>query len=148
MLRSIANMFSFVVAGVLLLMSLVLIQVWPASFWFEVRSVRVFDANAGAQVVMAVDRAIKRDFRGEWLASIRRLENGRWVSFCTARGAANYGADSQLPDPLTLRWWTYPDCHPLPPGKYVMRTTWTVKGFSLMPDKDVTADSNIFEIRP
>jgi len=148
MLRTIVNYFSFVVAGALLLLTALLIQVWPASFWFDVRSVRVFDSEAGQPVIMAVDRVINRDFRGEWIASIRTMKNGKWVPFCVARGSTNYSTDSTYPDPLTLRWWTHPDCHPLPPGKYLMRTTWVIKGESFLPDKIAQADSNIFEIKP
>lgn len=147
MMRQLVNMFSFVVAGSLLLFCTFLIVVWPASYWLEVNTVRVFDSKSGDPVVMAVDRRIHRDFRGEWMASIRRLESGGWVAFCQAEGKANYARDSQLPEPLTLKWWTHPDCNPLPPGKYVMRTTWVVKGASVLPDKEVQADSNIFQIR-
>ena len=148
MLRAIVNYFSFVFAGVLLLLVMTIIQFWPASFWFDVRDVRVFDSMVGQPVVMAVDRTIRRDFKGEWVASIRSLQNGKWISYCTARGSTNYREDSVLPDPLTLQWWTHPDCHPLPPGKYTMRTTWVIKGESFLPDKLAQADSNIFEIKP
>lgn len=148
MLRAIVNYFSFVVAGALLLLAVAVIQFWPASFWFDVRAVRVFDVKDGEPVVMAVDRTIRHDFRGEWVASIRSLQNGKWISYCTARGTTNYREDSVLPDPLTLQWWTHPDCHPLPPGKYMMRTTWVIKGESFLPDKLAQADSNIFEIKP
>lgn len=148
MLRAIVNYFSFVVAGALLLLAVATIQFWPAWFWLDVRAVRVFDVHAGEPVVMAVDRTIRHDFRGEWVASIRSLQNGKWVSYCTARGTTNYREDSVLPDPLTLQWWTHPDCHPLQPGKYMMRTTWVIKGESFLPDKLAQADSNIFEIKP
>lgn len=148
MMRSLANMFSFFVAGFLMIASAAIMHLWPASFWFEVRDVRVFDSRAGQPAVMAVDRTIRRDFRGEWLVSIRRLEHGGWVSYCTARGESNYVRDSQLPDPLALSWWTYPSCNPLPPGRYVMRTSWVITDPSFLPDKEVQADSNIFEVTP
>lgn len=148
MLRAVINYFSFFVAGMLLLFMFAAIHLWPSSWWLDVRSVRVFDSIVGKPVLMAVDRTISHDFRGEWLATIRKMEAGRWTSYCTARGSTNYFADSAFPDPLTLQWWTHPDCHPLPAGKYVMRTTWTIKGAGPMPDKVSQADSNIFEIRP
>lgn len=146
MVRQLVNMFSFVVAGFLLLASTSVIALWPASFWYEVNAVRVFDTKSGDPVIMAVDRKIHRDFRGEWIASIRRLESIGWVAFCQAEGKANYAKDSQLPEPLTLKWWTHPNCNQLPPGKYVMRTSWVVKGVGIFPDKEVQADSNIFQI--
>jgi len=148
MLRSLANYLSFAFAGLFLLVGVAVMHSWPASFWLDVRTVRVFDSKVGEPVLMAVDRTISRDFRGEWLVSIRKLGYGGWVQFCSARGKTNYSADSHLPDPLTLRWWSYPECNPLPPGKYVMRTTWTIHGASFLPEKDVTADSNIFEVKP
>lgn len=143
-----ANLVSFFVAGMLLLLSVAVIYFWPATYWLDVGSVRVFDAQAGKPVIMAVDRTIKRDFRGEWIASIRTMQNGKWVIFCNARGASNYAVDSAFPEPLTLKWWTYPDCNPLPAGKYMMRTAWVIKGDSFLPDKTLSADSNIFEVSP
>lgn len=148
MMRELANFVSFIVAGLLLLICAAAVHLWPAGWWFEVRSVRVFDSVSGGPVLMAVDRTIHRDFRGAWVASIRKLERGRWVSYCTASGTTNYSTDSDLPDPLMLRWWTYPDCHPLPPGKYAMRTSWIIQGAGPLPDKSVQADSNIFQVMP
>lgn len=148
MFRTALNYISFVVAGALLLIAFAVMQFWPASWWLDVQSVRVFDAKQGTPVVMAVVRTVKRDFRGEWVASIRRLENGRWINFCTATGKTNYGKEMVFPDPLTLQWWTHPSCHPLPAGKYVMRTSWVILNVSFFPDKEVQADSNIFEVAP
>lgn len=148
MMRQIANFFSFIVAGLLLCLTAAVIQLWPSSFWFEVVSVRVFDAKVGESILMAVDRRINRDFSGSWIASVRRLDGGGWVSYCTATGRTNYAVDSRLPEPLTLRWWTHPECNPLPAGKYQMRTTWVIHGPNLLPDKTVQADSNIFQVNP
>lgn len=149
MLRTAVNILMFAWAALFLLLGFAAAHAVSASWWLEVRSVRVFDAQAGAPVLMAVDRSIERDFYGDWSVSIRRWDAGGWVSYCQARGQANYATDSQLPDPLTLQWWTHPGCHPLPPGRYVMRTSWTVHpDMSVLPAKRVQADSNIFEVRP
>lgn len=129
------------------------VMMWSAhlvspTHWLDVRSVRVFDARVGHPVAMAVDRTIVRDFRGQWLVTIRRQGFGGWETWCNASGSANYSTEAQFPDPLTLQWWTYPDCHPLPAGRYVMRTAWTVMGLGPLPDKEVRVDSNIFEVAP
>ncbi len=78
-------------------------------------------------------------------------DRGPTLSAVTA-GCASvhaYRTDSVFPNPLTLSWWTFPGCQdPMQPGKYQMRTTWTILGDGFWPNKTVTADSNIFEIRP
>ena len=147
-LRTAVNYLSFVFAGLILLLSALVVQLWPASFWFDVASVRVEDSRVGGPVIMAVSRTIHRDFTGEWTTSLRRLQDGKWIAYCTASGATNYQTDSSLPDPLTLQWWTYPDCHPIDEGKYIMRTTWRIKGMGFLPDKEVQATSNIFVVNP
>lgn len=148
MLKQDMGPISFLVAFALLLFFSALVHFWPGSYWLDVRSVRVFDARAGEPVLMTVDRTIRHDFQAEWVVSIRRFEPHGIVAYCTARGTVDYQTDSALPDPLKLRWWTYPDCHPLPPGKYTMRTTWNIAGNGLLPSKRVSADAGIFEIRP
>lgn len=147
MMREIIGLFGFIVFVFLTMVGAVVAHVWPTDFWFEVRSVRVFDSKEGERIVMAVDRTIKRDFRGYWTTSLRRLENGGWVSYCTSDGSTNYQVDSKYPEPLTLKWWTYPNCHPLGVGKYMLRTNWVIRGIGPLPDKEVTADSNIFEVK-
>lgn len=146
-LKTAVNYLSFVIAGVILIIAALILHLWPASWWLEVGSVRVDDSKVGEPVIMAVTRTINRDFLGHWTASLRRLERGKWVPYCSATGAVNYEVDSDLPDPLTLKWWTAPFCHPLEAGKYVMRTTWRVEGAGFLPDKRVRSVSNIFVIK-
>lgn len=148
MLREIFSVVSLCVAGLTWMVVGVVAYLIPASTWLEVKDVRVFDSKVGQPVLMAVARKINFDFNGTWVAGIRRLEPDGWSLYCPAAGSTPYRTDSALPSPLTLKWWTYPSCDPLPPGKYQMRTTWTIKGDGLLPDKTVTADSNIFEILP
>lgn len=148
MFRAAINYLSFVFAGLLLAVFLAVAHFWPSSFWFEVRSLRVFDSVLGEPIPMAVDRTIRRDFSGRWVSTIRRLEGGSWVSYCTAENTTNYSVDAKLPDPLYLQWWTFPGCYPLGVGKYTLRTTWRIEGVGLLPDKWVTANSNIFEVKP
>ena len=149
MLRAAINYLSFVVAGVILLVVAIVIQFLPtASWWFEVRSIRVFDAKEGEPVPMAVDRSINRPFRGQWVTSIRRLENNGWVMYCSVDGATNYSPKASLPDPLYLNWWTSPGCNPIPAGKYILETDWLIKNTGVLPDKEVNVISNIFEVKP
>lgn len=148
MLREFFGVLTLCVAGLCIMAAMVVSYLLPASIWLEVSDVRVFDARAGEPIPMAVARRINRDFNGTWAAGIRRLEPDGWTPYCPAKGGVPYQTDSKLPNPLTLQWWTHPDCQSLQPGTYQMRTTWTILGDGLLPNKYVTADSNIFEIRP
>lgn len=122
------------------------VHFWPPWFWLEVRSVRVFDAVEGEPIPMVVDRTVHRTFRGSWIVTLRET-NGS--PSCIATGTAVYLAGSPLPAPLTLKWWTHPNCYPVTPGTYVAQSCWVVTGLGLLPDKDAPCvDSNIFRIVP
>lgn len=120
------------------------VSLWPASYWLEVRSIKVSDGPMPP--VMAVDREIKRAFYGRWLATIMHWEPAGWVAACTARGEQLYNPDAKLPAKLDLDWWTTGQCRGLPAGRYIMRTHWVIDGRGVMPDKYVTADSNIWSV--
>ena len=47
-------------------------RISPASDWMEVRSVRVFDTQAGVSPIMVVDRVIKQPFQGHWVTDVER----------------------------------------------------------------------------
>ena len=119
---------------------------WPASWWFEVRRVLVFDAIAGAEVLMEVDREIHRPFLANWFVVVRRYNDGAWEVVCTADGSADYRPEAALPDPLTLDWWTQGACPSLPPGRYLVSTIWTIPGRRTLPDKVVQTASNVFTV--
>lgn len=95
---------------------------------------------------MTVDREIKRPFRGSWQVTLRQWDGAGWVTWCNAQGASNYRPDSRFPKDLSLQWWTNGQCHPVPQGRYKVTTTWVIKDIPWMPEKTVTADSNIFEV--
>lgn len=118
------------------------VEMWPASYWLEVRSVRVADGFPA----MVVDRSIKRQFYGRWSASLYRWEAQGWVAACTARGEQLYNPEAKLPAKLDLEWWTAGQCRGLPAGKYMMRTHWIIDGAGVLPEKSVTADSNIWSL--
>ena len=122
------------------------IGLWPAFWWLEVRDINLSNARQGAPIVMAVDRDIHRAFRGHWSVTVRQWDGAGWVTYCNASGSSNYRADARFPVPLTLRWWTDGQCYDLSPGRYRITTRWVID--TTLPDKTVTADSNVFEVLP
>lgn len=135
---------AFLVAAAWLLW-LGVVHLWPGSWWFDVRRVVVFDAPAGVEILMEVDRVIHRDFVADWSAIVRRWTDGGWTVECVGRGKSNYVPGAALPDPLTLAWWTDGACPTLPPGRYFVSTIWTIRGGGL-PDKVVQVASNVFAV--
>ena len=133
------------------LVGTVLIPPWlksmePADNWFKVTSITVSDADEGQPITMNVSRAISRPFVGEWVATVRRVDDGGVVVFCTAYGQSAYRQDALLPRPVTLDWWTHPMKCALPPDRYRLDTVWLYDVGSGVT-KSVTADSNVFTIR-
>jgi hypothetical protein len=120
----------------------------PIDIWMVVNRIYIADGKNSAQLEMAVNRIIKRDFFATRNTTIRRWEEGGWVTRCDARGEGNYRKGAKFPKVLTLAWWTENQCHPLPVGKYIITTTWTVSGLGIVPDKSLAVDSNIFEVLP
>lgn len=124
------------------------IHLWPASWWLEIDSVRVADGIEGKPVLMHVERTIHRDFTGTWGVSVRRLTDqgqGSMVA-CVASAMSDYRIDEYLPGLLTLGWWTNGRCETLPPGTYLVQTTWQIHGSGTLPAKTVQAASNPFVI--
>lgn len=115
----------------------------PASIWFEVTEVRVYDARAGQTPLMAVERKVHRPFQASWIAEVERWDGDRFeiIPQCTGRGENNFAPDNTLPKSLDLRWWVYPaDCR-LETGQYRIETRWTLQG-----GQQVRALSNIFAV--
>lgn len=119
----------------------------PASFWFEVEDVRVYDARAGEAPRMAVTRTIKRPFRAEWTVTVRRNGGQGFHFYCGAYGESDYSPDAVFPAPLTLDWWTWPTHCDLTPGEYRVITVWTLHPPGLTT-KQVRQVSNVFAVRP
>ena len=121
-------------------------HLWPASWWFSVERVVVFDAPAGASVVMQADRTIRRPFAARWHVLVRRATPTGWGIVCAASGGGDYRPDATLPDPLTLHWWTNGQCPMIQePGQYMVSTIWTISA-GITGDKRVLAESNIFTV--
>lgn len=116
----------------------------PASYWFSVDQVHVFDTTTGQSPLMAVERTIRRPFKARWIAEVERWNGSRFilVSQCTGRGENNYSPENDLPDPLRLDWWIYPATCDLAPGQYRVETRWELSG-----GQQVRALSNIFMVK-
>ncbi|MCV0395497.1 MAG: hypothetical protein K5872_22375 [Rhizobiaceae bacterium] len=119
----------------------------PASWWFEVHRVHVHDGVALMPPVMEVERTIHYPFRGRWIVTVlRQRKDGRFYTYCTARGVNDYQPDNDLPEVVDLDWWTGWRKCPLPEGRYVVKTLWTIHP-QVLPDKEVRVTSNVFEVR-
>lgn len=121
---------------------------WPASYWMEIKSIKVKDADAGRPVLMYVDRDIRRDVSANWSVSVREISKSGGIRLaCSAGQLSDYKTTAKLPDVLTLGWWTNGRCETLPAGHYIVNTTWAINA-PYLPDKVIERQSNIFEVRP
>lgn len=126
--------------------TLAVIHMWPASWWMEVQAVHVADTKAGDPILMHVEREIHRDFSGTWGVSVRVMDAGHGYVVCSEGAASGYLQGADLPDTLTLSWWTNGQCNTLPVGVYIVQTVWQVHGNGLLPAKTITATSNLFKV--
>ena len=103
------------------------LQVFPtASFYFTANHMMVPDSPQDADVVLFVDREVKRPVYGRWTVTVRRYEGEGWSLACPpSRGSSDYFPQASLPDPLTLAWWTDGQCTISEPGRYFITTTWS-----------------------
>jgi hypothetical protein len=132
--------------GLLWLTVLAVIQVWPASWWMDVRSVRVADSQINKPVVMYVEREIKRNFSATWGITLRRVSTETTYIACSYSAVADYKQGTDLPEVVTLGWWSNNTCETLPAGTYVLNTTWQIHGSGIFPAKTIYSTSNPFEI--
>ena len=128
------------------LLALAITHLWPASYWLEVNSVRVADSQANKPVVMYIDRKIHRDFVGVWGVTVRRLKDTGTHIACASSALSDYKEGNELPEVVTLGWWTNGKCETLPVGVYIVQTTWQIQSNGFLPNKVVTQTSNPFKI--
>ena len=124
-------------------------QFYGAENWYILNKVYVEDAALGRPVRMAVDREILRDFDGRYTVTVRRLPD--FDAVCSGGSSVNYTTQSKLPDPLTLKWWTYgaiPDCmSQMMPGQYEITTCIYIEPHILwLPERVLCRKSNVFRI--
>lgn len=132
--------------SVLWISALAVVHMWPASWWMDVQSVRVADTRAGEPILMHVEREIHRDFSGTWGVSVRVMDAGHGYVICSESAVSWYLQGADLPDTLTLSWWTNGQCNTLPVGVYIVQTVWQVHGNGILPAKTITATSNLFKV--
>ena len=117
------------------------------SFWYQIEDIVVFDVPEGEEIVLDVDREIRRPFTARWSVLVREYSESAsgWEIVCVARGHGDYRPDATLPEPLTLRWWTNGQCPQLEPGRYMISTVWRIDAPTL-GERVVARDSNIFVV--
>ena len=122
----------------------------PASIWMDVGEVSVADTPYGQTVMVSFDRAINREFQGEYSVSIRSLETG--LPVCWPSAKLPYEPQPQTVSVKTLEWWGAGLPRPcksemLVPGRYKMTTTWTIHPkLFFLPEKTITVTTDEFEI--
>lgn len=117
----------------------------PASYWIEVRAVHVDDALAGEDPPMRVDMEIRRPFRGDAIAIVKRRGINGFSYFCGGAVFNDFRADDVLPEPLTLSLWIWSGQCDLPPGRYLVDTLWRIETRSGRV-REVRSRSNVFDI--
>lgn len=132
--------------SVLWIAVLAIVHMWPASWWMEVQSVHVKDTKAGEPILMHVQRDIHRDFNSTWGVSVRVMDAGKGHVVCSESAVSDYQKGADLPDTLTLAWWTNGHCNTLPVGVYIVQTVWQVHGNGILPAKTISATSNLFKV--
>ncbi len=139
---------AFIVVGWLAILA---ISVWhanmPASSWFDVSKVYVFDSVEGETPGMIADRTIRKSFHAQWVVTVYRKGARGFFPYCVSTGTNSYDVDDVLPDRLDLDFWTWPVRCQLPEGQYQVRTRWIINpvGYAM---REVRANSNIFTVRP
>jgi hypothetical protein len=138
------------VAFGIILAPLLVIWLWPMSYWFDVRMVHINDARIGEPITMLVQRDVRNSFTGRYGFTLHKWSSSGPVAFCkTSSGPWEYREGAVYPVPLTLAWWTEGACLNLPAGQYQATTRWTnVGNIWLLPEKSITVVSNIFTITP
>lgn len=120
---------------------------FPTSYWYSEARIRVQDTHVGQPIKMAIDRKINRPFIGRWSVIVRRINGGQSEVVCTGAGISNYSPTSELPETLTLAWWTNRGCTELDIGFYRVTTIIDIDVISILQPKIVVIESNIFEIK-
>ena len=128
------------------LLTLTITHLWPTSYWLEVNSVHVVDGYTNKPVIMAVDRTIHRDFVGVWGVTVRSIKDTGVHIECASSALSDYKKGAELPEVVTLGWWTNGKCETLPVGAYIVQTTWQIQSNGILPTKVITQTSNPFKI--
>lgn len=117
---------------------------WPRAPLMSVPSIVVFDAAHGEEIFMEVERIIMGEFVADWSVVVRWRGEDGWEVSCVANGRGNYKPEFQLPDPMTLSWWTGGQCATPPPGEIFITTLWKIEARPEQPT--IVVSSNVFRI--
>jgi len=136
----------FFIAGGFLAATMMIPWLWPMSYWYELKTVHINDYEAGTPGEMLVVGKVTRPFYGTRTVTIARFGGQRWEMHCVARNEYQFRPLNKLPQPLTLKWWTWGQCHPLPPGQYQLSTTVQIFEGQALFEKTISIESNIFTV--
>lgn len=119
----------------------------PASYWYNPQSMVVGRSSPDGPVILFVEEEIKRPVVADWRVVLRRKESTGWQTVCVANGRREYTPRSEMPDPLTLSWWTDGKCTATTPGSYFITTHWSFET-TLLPGQRKTRPlvSNVFDV--
>lgn len=100
--------------------------------FFQVHSITAerFEQTA----ILQVDRDILAPIEMSFAVRVMEWTGAGWREHCSmASGVIEYQPGTELPDPVTLSWWTWVECPLLPDGRAQIRTTWTPADDRLAP---------------
>lgn len=120
----------------------------PPSWWYQPLGIRIDDTTVGNDPVVSINRAIHRDFDGQYSVSVWRDPSDGHVA-CAGSDTLHYRGGLYKPHqaPLT-QWADDPWCARLPPGHYYAEACWTILRpfWGIIPAKTTCRMSNIFEV--
>lgn len=91
--------------------------------FFEVHSIEA--ERVGNTAVLRVDREIHAPINMAYTVRVMAVENGKYQQVCKASSNSFlYMPQAELPDQITLDWWTDGECPELPDGPSQIITTW------------------------
>lgn len=105
--------------------------------FFEVRSVTA--ERVGGTAILHVDREIHYPIHMAFTVRVMEQRGLGWQEVCAApSNVILYLPDAELPDPVTLDWWTWGKCPNLPDGPVRIVTTWEPEPRGMEPLTVVT----------
>ena len=135
------------VVGLVWLLIFAALHLWPASYWFEARTLHIASGKPSSELEVLLDRTAHRDFHGKRIINISNWAGTEWVRVCTTSVDTTFGPKVNMPVILKLGM-AHQACHPFPPGKYKALITWIIEIPGPMPDKVVSIESDVFEVFP